>query len=69
MDFDGKGNGCKEQIKLTENRVILWTCVYKVKNFQYKCAKFIGRLSTNVSPHSGLVVVAMSNTATATLTC
>jgi len=36
MDFDGKGNGCKEQIKLTENRVILWTCVYKVKNFQYK---------------------------------
>jgi len=67
MDFDWKGNGCKEQIKLTENRVNLWTFVYKVKNFQYKRARFIGRLSINVSPHSGLVVVAMSNTATATL--
>ena len=29
---------------------------------------FIGRLSINVLPHSGLVVVALSNTATATLT-
>jgi len=34
MDFDGKGNGCKEQIKLTENRVKLWTFVYMVKIFQ-----------------------------------
>ena len=68
MDFDGKGVRCKEQNKLTGNRVNLWTFVYKVKNFQYKCAMFIGRMSINVSPHSGLVVVAMSNTATATLT-
>ena len=68
MDFDGKVNGCKKQIKLTENRVNLCTFVYKVKIFQYKLARFIGRLSINVSPHSGLVVVAMSNTTTATLT-
>jgi hypothetical protein len=28
MDFEGKGNGGKEQITLTENRVKLWTfCV------------------------------------------
>jgi len=68
MDFDGKVNGCKKQIKLTENRVNLWTFAYKVIIFQYKCLKFIGRLSINVSPHSGLVVVAMSNTATVKLT-
>jgi hypothetical protein len=33
-DFDGKGNGGKEQIKLTENRVKLWTFVYCLKNLQ-----------------------------------
>ena len=33
MDFDGKGNVCKEQIKLTENRVNLWTFVYTAKIF------------------------------------
>ena len=34
MDLEGMGNGGKEQIKLTENRVKLWTFVYNVKNFQ-----------------------------------
>ena len=34
MDFDGKENGCKEQIKLTEDRDNLWTFVYMVKYFQ-----------------------------------
>ena len=28
------GNGGKEQIELTENRVELWTCVYMVKTLQ-----------------------------------
>ena len=34
MDLDGKGNGGKEQIKLTENWINLWTFVYNVKNLQ-----------------------------------
>jgi hypothetical protein len=34
IDFDGKGNGGKEQIKLTENMVKLWTFVYNLKNLQ-----------------------------------
>jgi len=34
MDLEGTGNGGKEQIKLTENRVKLWPFVYTVKNLQ-----------------------------------
>jgi len=34
MDLEGTGNGDKEQIKWAENRVKLWTFVYRVKNLQ-----------------------------------
>jgi hypothetical protein len=34
MDLEGMGIGGKEQIELTENRVKLWTFVYRVKNLQ-----------------------------------
>jgi len=34
MDLEEMGNRAKEQIKLTENRVKLWTYVYNLKNLQ-----------------------------------
>jgi hypothetical protein len=34
MDLEGAGNGGKEQIELTENRVKLWTFVYRVKDLE-----------------------------------
>jgi hypothetical protein len=68
MDLEGMGNGGKERIKLIENRVELWTCVYTVKNLQYKQALFISSMSINVSPHSVLPAAALFSTAAATLT-
>jgi len=34
MDLEETGNGGKEQIELTENRVKMWTFVYRMKNLQ-----------------------------------
>jgi hypothetical protein len=67
MYFEGAGNGGKEQIDLTENRFKMWTFFLLLEEPSIKGENIYHLLSINVSPHSGLVVVAMSSNATAKL--